>query len=441
MSVHRRTFLGSAIAGANLQLLAGAAATSEEKFDFDTPYNRFGTDSVKWDSQLRRYHTDSLVAGMGISDADFRTAPAITKALAERVKHENWGYLEMPHSFIEAIIAWNKRRYGIEIKPERMLLSTGVHPSIVSALRAFSPAGSKVLLLTPTYDGFYGDITAAGCKPEECPLKRVGLRYQVDLEALERHIGGDTKSLILCNPNNPTGNVWSSSDLMAIGELCTKRGVVVLVDEVHCDFVNKGQKYSPYVLLSNREVVMNSVIFKSASKSFSLSAMKCGWMFSENANYIARIAATGHSGDINTLGVVAAKAALTDGEDYLNQLVAYIDGNHDFVENYVQRNIPLLQYSKSQGTYLAWLDVSRLIDKIGATQQAADANKGRPATARPVTAEMIVQSYLVKEARVQINAGTSYGLGGEGRMRMNIATSRKTLELALSALATALQRA
>ena len=186
---------------------------------------------------------------------------------------------------------------------------------------------------------------------------------------------------------------------------------------------------------------MNSVIFKSASKSFSLSAMKCGWMFSENANYLARIAATGHSGDINTLGVVASKAALLDGEDYLNQLVAYIDGNHDFVENYVRRNIPLMQYSKSQGTYLAWLDVSRLIDKIGARQQAADANKGRPANARPVTPEVIVQSYLVKEAKVQINAGTSYGLGGEGRMRMNIATSRKTLELALSALATALQRA
>jgi cystathionine beta-lyase len=117
-----------------------------------------------------------------------------------------------------------------------MLLSTGVHPSIVSALRAFSPSGSKVLLLTPAYDGFFGDIAAAGCKPEECPLKRVGGRYQIDLEALDRHISRDTNSLILCNPNNPTGNVWSFDDLTALGELCTRRRVVVLVDEIHCDF-------------------------------------------------------------------------------------------------------------------------------------------------------------------------------------------------------------
>src|SRR5450432_3183809 len=160
---HRRSFLGSAcnyaLVGANLPLLA-AAASSGEKFDFDTPYNRLGTDCVKWDAQLRRYGKNSIVAGMGISDTDFRTAPAITKALAERVKHENWGYLAMPQSFIDTIIGWNKRHYGIEIDPKKMLLSTGVHPSIVSALRAFSPAGSKVLVLTPAYDGFFGDISA-----------------------------------------------------------------------------------------------------------------------------------------------------------------------------------------------------------------------------------------------------------------------------------------
>jgi cystathionine beta-lyase len=138
---HRRSFLGSAcniaLVGANLPLLA-AAASSGGKFDFDTPYNRFGTDSVKWDAQVRRYGKDSIVAGMGISDTDFRKAPAITKALAARLKHENWGYLDMPQSFLEAIVGWNKRRYGIDIHPDRMLLSTGVHPSIVSALRAFS---------------------------------------------------------------------------------------------------------------------------------------------------------------------------------------------------------------------------------------------------------------------------------------------------------------
>ena len=160
---------------------------------------------------------------MGIADIDFKAAPFITDALNARMKHENWGYLTMPDSFRQSINDWNKRRYGITIHPDRLLLATGVHPAIISALRAFSPPGSKVILLTPTYDGFLGDITAAGCKPLECPLKQVNGRYQLDLETLDRHITRETNSLILCNPNNPTGNVWSRQDLAAIGELCTKR--------------------------------------------------------------------------------------------------------------------------------------------------------------------------------------------------------------------------
>jgi len=430
-----------ALAGASLPLLR-AETSGVEKYDFDTPYNRFGTDCVKWDAQVRRYGKDSIVAGMGISDTDFRTAPVITRALEARLKHENWGYLDMPQSFLDSIIWWNKQRYGIEIHPERMLLSTGVHPSIVSALRAFSPPGSKVLVLTPTYDGFFGDIAAAGCKREEAPLKKVGGRYEIDLDTLDRHISRDTNSLILCNPNNPTGNVWTPEELTAVGELCTKRRVVVLVDEIHCDFVNKGHKYTPYCLLSNREVAMNSVTFKSASKSFSLSAMKCGWMFSDNADYIARIAATGHSGDVNTLGVVAARAAMSaEGEEWLAQLLEYIDGNHDFAGKFLKENVPLIRYPKAQGTYLTWLDVSGVVDKIGAKEQAEEANRGRPPGAGHVTPEMIVQDYLVKEAKVQINAGSAYGLAGEGHMRMNIATSRRTLELALTNIASALRRA
>lgn len=430
----RRTFFGTSLAA------AATSAPAQDALDFDTPYNRVGTDSTKWDAQIRRYGKDSIIAGMGISDTDFRTAPVITAALQKRLQHENWGYLTMPDSFREAIIRWNQRRYGITIQPDRLLLATGVHPAIISALRAFSPPGSKVLLLTPTYDGFFGDISAAGCRPQQCPLKQVNGRYQLDLEALDRHISHDTNSLILCNPNNPTGNVWSRQELTAVGELCTKRRVVVLVDEIHCDLVTKGNQYTPYSLLENREVVNNSVTFKSASKSFNLSALKVAWMFSDNADYMARIAATGHSGDVNTLGVVAAQAALNEGEPWLKQLIAYIEGNHDFVVEFVGKRIPLIKYMKPQGTYLGWVDVAGLIERIGAEAQAEKLNQGRVVSARLVTAEMVVQDFLVKQAKVQINAGTNYGQAGTGRMRMNLGTSRKTLEMALSSIASALQK-
>ncbi|MFN7640333.1 MAG: aminotransferase class I/II-fold pyridoxal phosphate-dependent enzyme [bacterium] len=187
-------------------------------------------------------------------------------------------------------------------------------------------------------------------------------------------------------------------------------------------------------------MVNNSVIFKSASKSFNLSALKCSWIYSENPSYIQRIAATGHSSDINTLGVVAAHAALTQGEPWLNQLIAYIDGNHDFTASFIQKQIPLLSYSKPQATYLAWVDVSRLIEKIGAQAQADQANLARPNAAKPITAEIILQDWLVQHAKVQLNAGTNYGRAGAGRMRMNLGASRQTLHLALSSIAAALQK-
>ena len=419
-------------AGAGMPVPA-AATVSGGKYDFDTPYNRIGTDCVKWDQQIRLYGRDHIAVGMGVADMDFRVAPVITEALVKRVQHENWGYLDMPESFPELIIDWNKRRYGIDIHRDWLLMSTGVHPSIVSALRAFSPRGSKVLMMTPIYDGFYGDIAAAGCTPEESPMKLVNGRYAMDFEELERHISEETKTLILCNPHNPTGNCWSADDLTTVGEICTKRGIVLLVDEIHCDLVTKGNKYTPFSTLSNREIVRNSITFKSASKSFSLSAMKCGWMFSENPDYIAKIVESGHSQDFNTIGMVATVAAYTRGEDWLQQVLSYLNDNHDYAASFIRANMPLVSYTKAQGTYLAWLDVTKVIERIGARELAAQTGKG-------VTPEVLVSRFFIQNAKVQINPGSNYGRAGAGHMRMNLATSRQTLELALANMTTALNR-
>jgi len=444
----RRSFLRNAgmtalvgAVGPGAATLTGATGagsfldTPNGKFDFDTPYNRVGTDSVKWDQQIRRYGLDRLDAGMGIADMDFRAAPAITKALVERLQHENWGYLDMPRSFAESIITWNKRRYGIDINPDSLVITTGVHPGLIAALRAFSPPGSKVLLTTPVYNGFYSDLTYTGTKPEESPMKVVNGRYAIDFEDFERRISHDTNTFILCNPQNPTGNCWSPEDLTRLGEICLRRRVVVLADEIHCDFVTKGNKYTPFCTLPNKDIVRNSLTFKAASKSFGLAAMKCAWFFSDNMDYVARVKAM-NKADLTTLGMIASRAAYTGGEEWLNQCVDYIDGNHDFVESYVRANIPLLKVVKPQGTYLSWVDVSQVIERIGAKEMAAEASK---ASGKTVTPETIVERYLVKHARVQLNQGASYGNGGAGRMRMNIATSRKTLELALSNLASALR--
>jgi cystathionine beta-lyase len=407
------------------------------KYDFDTPYSRFGTDSVKYDQQIRTYGKDSVQVGMGIADMDFRAAPCITRALGERMKHENWGYLDMPSNYIESIVAWNKKRYGLNIDPETVVLTTGVHPGLIAALKTFSPPGSKVLLTTPTYNGFYSDLTYTQTKPEDSPMKLVNGRYSIDFEDLERRISHETNTLILCNPQNPTGNCWSPEDLMRIGEICLRRRVVVLADEIHCDFVTKGNKYTPFASLPNKDVVNNSLTFKAASKSFSLAAMKHAWFFSTNPDYLARVKAN-NKADLTTLGMVANRAAITEGEDWLDQLLTYVDGNHEFAEAYIKANVPLVKCVKPQGTYLAWLDVSQLQEKIGAKEKAAEANKN---SQKPVTPEQIVERWLVENAKIHLNAGSSYGTGGAGHMRMNLATSRRTLELALNNLAAAVKKA
>ena len=413
-------------------------AATNGKFDFDTPYNRFGTDSVKYDQQIRVFGKDSIQVGMGIADMDFKVAPVITQALQERLQHENWGYLDMPKSFPDAIIAWNKQRYGIDVNPESLVITTGVHPGLIAALRAFSPPGTKVLLITPTYNGFYGDLTYTGTKPEESPMKVVNGRYTIDFDDFERRIGPDTNTFILCNPQNPTGNTWSPEDLMRLGEICLKRRVVVLADEIHCDFVTKGNKYTPFASLPNKDVVRNSITFKAASKSFGLAAMKCAWFFSDNMDYVNRVKALNRA-DLTTLGMISSRAAYRGGEDWLNQCVEYIDANHDFADSFIRANIPLIKTTKPQGTYLSWLDVSAVIDRIGAKELAAQANKNLAGNAKPVTPSQVVEKWLVRHARVHLNAGASYGVGGENYMRMNIATSRKTLELALNNIATALK--
>jgi cystathionine beta-lyase len=444
--LNRRTFLRNAgltaVASAvstNVPLAAHGldAPASNGRYDFDTPYSRLGTDCTKWDRQMAVYGKDKIAVGMGIADMDFRSAPCITKALMERMQHENWGYLTVPASHVESLVNWNKQRYGLEIKPEWIMHSPSVHPAILSVLRVFSPPGSKIIVQTPTYNAFFTDIRQVGCKAEESPLKLVNGHYQMDFEDLERRIDHDTNTLILCNPQNPTGNVWSREDLTTLGEICLKRRVVVLADEIHCDFVMKGQKYTPFASLANEAVVRNSVTFKSASKSFNLAAMKCAYMFSNNADFVARIRAAGHKEDISTLGMVAHRAAYTDGADWLDQLMPYIDANHEFVESYVAANVPMVKYVKPQGTYLAWLDVSALASRIGAQAMADEANKKLAPSAAPLSPEAMVERWLVENAHVHMNAGTGYGKGGEGRMRMNIGTSRKMVELALNNIAKA----
>jgi len=403
--------------------------------DFDEIFDRVGTYCSKWDGPMATYG-EGIEVAMGVADMDFRVAPCVTRALSERCTHENWGYMRRPESYLQSIVDWNKRRYDLDIDPSTLVWNAGVHDGIIAALQTFAPPGSRVLLTTPAYNGFYSDLRFTRTVPEDSLMRLVDGRYSIDFEDFERR-ARRSNVFILCNPQNPTGNAWSPEDLTRMGEICLEHRVVVLADEIHCDFIRSEEKYTPFASLPNKEIVDNSITFKSASKSFSLSGLKVAWHFSSNRDYLVRVGANSR-GALNTLGLAANQAALTEGDEWLDELLVYIDGNQEFAEAYIRENLPAVKYEKAQGTYLAWLDVSEVVEMIGAERTAADENAS---SGTDVTAEEIVQRWFVENARVYMNAGSSYGPGGEGHMRMNLGTSRRLVERALENLAGALARA
>ena len=418
----------------------GAAAMAAEppgmkngRYDFDTPYSRIGSDSVKWDSQIAKYG-DKLKYGMGIADMDFRAAPCIGDAMAKRMAHENWGYMsaEGYAAFRETIAEWNHRRYGLSIDPTSIVIATGVHPGLIATLRTYSPPASKVLMMTPTYNGFYSDLRHSQTIKNESAMIFEDGKYSIDWDDLEARMTPDTHTMLLCNPQNPTGNVWSEEDLLRIGELCLKNQVIVISDEIHADFVREG-RYTPFASLPDRDIVDNSITAQAITKTFSMPASKNAYFYSTNPVLLERVKVN-HQAGINTLGVVANDAAYKEGAEWLDQVLVYLDGNHQFVEDFIAEKMPRVRYTKAQGTFLSWLHFDDVMDDAG----VVEASIASQAYDAPLTETQAFQDWMVENAGVQLNNGESYGKGGERCMRMNIGCSRQVLNGALTSMANAI---
>ncbi len=438
----RRTFLRGAGASALLgavgvkpvsatNLAGGSLTGAPEVFDFDEVVDRFGTMATKWDGAIADMGTE-IEVGMGIADLDFRTAPCITRALAERCEHDIWGYQRRPAAYSEAVADWNYRRYGLEIDPSTLVWTTGVLPALIAALQTFSPPGSRVLMNTPTYNGFYSALRFTRTITEDSPMVFSDGRWEIDFDDFERR-AQRASSFILCNPQNPTGNCWSEEDLLRMGEICLRHKVVVLADEIHCDFVNAGQKYTPFASLPDREIVDNSLTFKSMSKSFNLAGLKVSWWFSTNPSLQARCR-TNSRADLHTLGLVANHAALTEGEPWFDQALAYLDENQSFAESYIRDNVPHVHYRKAQGTFLAWLDMREISEAIDAPGIAARQTAEGSTVVAP---EDVLQRWLAENAKVFLGPGDNFGTGSDGFMRMNLGTPRSNIQRALDNIASA----
>lgn len=371
------------------------------KYDFDKTIDRRATNSYKWDSALEG------VLPMWVADMDFRTAPAIIDALQKRVAHGIFGYTRVPDAYYDAVTSWFSRRHGWDIDREWIIYTSGVVPAVSAVIKALTVPGDKVIVQTPVYNCFFSSIRNNGCEFVSNPLRRTADTYEMDFDALERCAADPrAKVMLLCNPHNPAGRVWTPDELTRLGNICLRNGVTVVADEIHCELVYQGFKYTPFASLSDA-FLHRSVTCVSPSKAFNIAGLQIANIVAFDNDLRSRIDKAININevcDVNPFGVAATIAAYNEGEEWLNQLVDYLHGNYEAMAEFCRRELPEFPITRLEGTYLVWMDCSSL---------------GMPSDA--------LEHALLDDARLWLNAGTMYGAEGEGYMRWNIACPRSVM--------------
>lgn len=371
------------------------------KYDFDKTIDRRATNSYKWDS------APEGVLPMWVADMDFRTAPAIIDALQKRVAHGIFGYTRVPDAYYDAVTSWFSRRHGWDIDREWIIYTSGVVPAVSAVIKALTVPGDKVIVQTPVYNCFFSSIRNNGCEIVSNTLRRTTDTYEMDFDALERCAADPrAKVMLLCNPHNPAGRVWTPDELTRLGNICLRNGVTVVADEIHCELVYQGFKYTPFASLSDA-FLHRSVTCVSPSKAFNIAGLQIANIVAFDNDLRSRIDKAININevcDVNPFGVAATIAAYNEGEEWLNQLVDYLHGNYEAMAEFCRRELPEFPITRLEGTYLVWMDCSSL---------------GMPSDA--------LEHALLDDARLWLNAGTMYGAEGEGYMRWNIACPRSVM--------------
>jgi len=384
------------------------------KYNFDEPVERRGTNCVKWDESA-----DPDMIPMWVADMDFRVAPAIQKALEQRVAHGVFGYNIVPESYYEAVISWFRRRHQWEIERSSILYTTAVVPAVSCVIKALTMPGEKVLILSPAYNCFFSSIKNNGCEVLESPLKRREeggergeISFEVDWADFEAKCADEKTTLfLLCNPHNPCGRVWKREELQRMYDICKQHDVKVASDEIHCELIMPGYKFVPFGTVTDDCVVMNS-----PSKNFNTAGLQIANIITKNPSWRRRIDRAININevcDVNPFGIVALQAAYNESGEWLDELNQYLWQNYQALCEFFVRELPQLKVSRLEGTYLVWVDHSAL----GIS-----------------TDEFF--NRLLDEGHVWVSAGTMYGpQTGEGYIRINIACPRSQLNEALRRIA------
>ena len=385
------------------------------KYDFDEIIDRRGTASVKWDL----YGGDVLP--MWVADMDFKAAPAILQALQKRLDHGVFGYPLLGRRFYKAITDWFKERHGWTIRKEDLIPTTGVIAAYSACIKAVTKPGEKVIIMPPVYNCFFPAVRNNRCVESRNALVYKDGRYSIDFDDLERRAAEpDATALLLCNPHNPAGRVWTREELLRIGEICLRHDVFVISDEIHCELTYPGHDYTPFGSLPE-EISLNSASCISPTKAFNIAGIQIAAIAAPDAQRKAAIDRAINENeccDVNVFGVAALEAAYREGGDWLDELRVYLKGNADCVRGFFEEKLPGFPVLPLEGTYLMWIDCRKAL---------------RPGEPSEGFSERLATE-LREGHGLAVCPGTLYGQEGEGFIRLNIACPRALVEQGLEKL-------
>ncbi len=390
------------------------------KYDLDNVCDRKNTGCSKWDGVKAVFGHEDVIP-MWVADMDFPVAAPIVEALKKRAEHPFYGYTQPGPGVIGSVVERMQRKFNWKIEPEWVVFTPGVVPALGIAVRALSHPGDEIILQPPVYFPFFPAVTGSGCQIVNNPLKLVDGRYEMDFADLECRFSprgamhpspSRIKAVILCNPQNPVGRLWNREELTLLGEIIIRHGAIVISDEIHCEILFKGFKHTPFAAISE-EFAQNSIVCMAPSKTFSLAGLETSTIIIPNKKIREAFTnmRTGTVPGPNLFGFTALEAAYRYGDEWLEQVLDYLQENLDLMNEFIGSNIPGIKVIQPQGTYLVWLDCRGL--KLD---------------------DAALKKFMIEKARIGLDDGYVFGQGGSGFERMNIACPRSLLEEAMHRL-------
>lgn len=386
-------------------------------YNFNEIVERKNTSAVKWDKPQILYNRSDIIP-MGIADMDFRTAPEIIEAIKNRTEHGVFGYSYLDEEYYNSLINWLDRIHNFKVEEEWVCTAPTIVAAISWMIQSYTEEGDKIIIQPPVYHQFKRCIESNNRIIVNNPLKYENNKYFMDFEDLESKIDSKVKMMILCNPHNPGGRVWKQEELKKLGDICLKHNILMLSDEIHCDLIFKGYKHIPIINVDKKFEDI-SLICISPTKTFNLAELHVSNVIIPNKDlrdkYLNTVYKNAVEG-INVLGIEAMKAAYKHGEGWYRDMLKYVEDNYNFLCNYIEEKIPQLKVTKSEGTYLAWIDFRGL----------------------SMNCEQL-REFMINEARVLFDEGYVFGKEGEGFQRINLACSRTILKEALDRICMAME--